>query len=403
MQESHVVVKQFIYQIGEKQLSRYYENLSSFASKGRFAKLYVNEYFAMELGVLGIVSDVIERPNQPIDEEYLSKHIEALGFITSFVEITKRAPEHVTAELTGKVQGLMNELRTLHDANLELQTIISLMNKGWKIRFSKKQNGTFDTLAVKGNLEIEVECKFISSDKGKKIHNKEAAFLGDQLLKSLENFLNQQHLSHLFLISFDDGLTNSSNFIQQVSNSFRDFAEKSISPPSNSKYSFEKYDLDIENESNESLFQEKLLKFSIATTKLDIKKVLYLQRPETNTRIAVALTCKKRDNVLAYIYRELKHSANTQFSKSRAGMFNCYLEGVDHHSLPTLAANSGLQGVSGRIFRSEERRHVKQINYLVKPTPSVSQSSTQSSTSVLSFPSAFLTEDEKNIFTSLFS
>jgi hypothetical protein len=77
---------------------------------------------------------------------------------------------------------------------------------------------------------------------------------------------------------------------------------------------------------------------------------------------ALAVTSDKRDRVLTYIYKQLKHAAQ-QFSRQRPAVIWTFIEGIEPQEWRGLIGDTGLQRMSNRYMLGQHRQHVFSMAY----------------------------------------
>ncbi len=88
----------------------------------------------------------------------------------------------------GRVRGAFSNPDDMRALRFEMLTALSLYKQGARIHWPESTEGpeTFDILATtKDGLEVEVECKSISADKGRPIKERDAGELFNRLLRKL--------------------------------------------------------------------------------------------------------------------------------------------------------------------------------------------------------------------------
>jgi hypothetical protein len=109
------------------------------------------------------------------------------AFISFVVRTYRRLSNAGKARLKGMIQSGLKTEGGLSSIQHEVHIASQLMRRGFDVSFSDiESGGGFDFLARKQGVEVEVECKACSRDKGQKIH------LADMpaLHKKLEPIIN---------------------------------------------------------------------------------------------------------------------------------------------------------------------------------------------------------------------
>ena len=89
----------------------------------------------------------------------------------------------------------------------EITVLIHCLNRGFDVYPNDiENNGGFDFLATKNNLEIEIECELESADLGRPIHIRKAKYLFNRLLIIRDLPENQEKSKHI-IITFETRLS----------------------------------------------------------------------------------------------------------------------------------------------------------------------------------------------------
>lgn len=103
--------------------------------------------------------------------------------LASFIAMVTRVHANLSprgkARFAGAIQSALQMEAGLGPLILEMRVITILMSSGFDVTFNDLENGSgFDFLARRENSRIEVECKHVSADIGRKIHRSKVYDLG---------------------------------------------------------------------------------------------------------------------------------------------------------------------------------------------------------------------------------
>ena len=215
----------------------------------------------------------------------------------------------------------------------EMKTVAHLMKRGFNVEFHDiEEGGGFDYLATNETVEIEIECKFISGDLGRKIHLKEFHQLSTVLLPEMSNALDQSDGGCLVRILIPRRLEAN---IQQHNEICRLMTHALANHESNKKYSeygVSILDIPVQGNLSDLISQgdvslDDFKKFLFNEHGIENRNVIINFRPKKGV-IFVVVESTKKDPVLNAIHRQLKASARNQLSGDRPGILCCYLAEV---------------------------------------------------------------------------
>ncbi|MDM0066700.1 hypothetical protein [Variovorax sp. J31P207] len=100
----------------------------------------------------------------------------SLGFAAQVLEVLKRSTVKQAKAFVKRVRGAFSRSEEMHGLRLELQAATHFSRRGQRVAWHRVNNGgSFDLLIEDlGPGGLEVECKSISSNKGRRIHRRDA-------------------------------------------------------------------------------------------------------------------------------------------------------------------------------------------------------------------------------------
>jgi hypothetical protein len=99
----------------------------------------------------------------------------------------------------------------------EMQIVTHLMGRGFDVQFNDIEgDGGFDFLATRNGTQVEVECKHVSGDIGRKIHKKRQLVLGEHLLPRLDETIKQLGCGILVEVEMLDKLTGRLDHLEKI-------------------------------------------------------------------------------------------------------------------------------------------------------------------------------------------
>lgn len=292
-------------------------------------------------------------PNKPSDEA----SVEALSFAFAVTRIHSRLSPRARIELEQRLYGSLKGENSLAPIVHEVTVACHLMNRGWDVQFHDLEEGDgFDYVAGSGAGEIEVECKRASADAGRKVHRNDFGRFAGPLLPALSEFARRKDADIIHL-RVEDRLPRGDHDLSRLQSTVLGAMETATG------VNDDDFTLQILNGglSRPSVVGE-------AAMRREIEHHLgtehyHLVYAGSGADLAIlAVTSNKRDRVLTYIYKQLKHAAG-QFSRQRPAVIWTYVEGIEPQEWRLLVGDTGLQRMSNRYMLGESRQHVFSMAY----------------------------------------
>ena len=295
------------------------------------------ERFELELAFSTIhrrykITGKYPRKNLTIDQQRF------LSFAAMVVRCYERLSQHGQKRLRGMLLDSLKNDYGLGPLAYEIEIAAHLLTKEFDVTFHDLETGGgYDYLAVKDEIQIELECKFVTGDIGRQIHRKRlyqfSEFFIPRLFARLDRIYgglfvhitipgrlhgqNRQHASISEQVFRAIGIHN--NGVQSSENHI------SVSRFSIENSPFEKIEPQFIQEKHIAQFIYK--EFGIVN-----KNALALFRPRRHA-VIVVLQSASEDKVLIGIHRQLKDSARKQFSGTMPAILCCHLADLNEQEL----------------------------------------------------------------------
>lgn len=132
----------------------------------------------------------------------------AMVFVAQTLSIMETSPPAQARAMIGRVQGAIKNPDHMRGLRLELTAATHFLKRGYSIVWAEQAGfGRFDLLVEgMGSDGLEVECKSVSSDKGRKIHRYEAIEFHSLLQPSLSTFAQTLHVGLAAVVTVPDRL-----------------------------------------------------------------------------------------------------------------------------------------------------------------------------------------------------
>jgi hypothetical protein len=284
------------------------------------------------------------------------------GFLVSASRIHAALPLEAIKPFEGQLTKAAGDMNGLRPLAYELGIATHLMGKGWDVQFADYCGlGRFDLLARNGEVEIEVECKATSHDRGRKIHRREAIRLADLILPTITALMEAPGC-HLIRITVPDRLGSSNEELSSITGLVAHATQhKAEASNSFAEVNYIAGDRDAwpepEDDGFRSFFEQQ---FGLSNSHL-----LFCGRPGVSI-VAVAIVSAKPDSVQKYIAGQVKDAAD-QCSGTRPAIIAVNLaDQLGRAELDELLrTRSGIQNIAAVVFDDVQRAHVDSIAFTV--------------------------------------
>ena len=295
--------------------------------------------------------------------------------IRAFVATVARVFERLSPLGKRRLQGMLRDgLKSdagLLPLNHEMTVATHLRSLGFDVDFRDMEGKAgADYIACKGRVELEVECKVISGDIGKMVHNKRAAQLFWSVLKACGTLIGSTNQCYFFRIVVPERLHCSVEQLEAIVTLVRSAIQKGSEKESSDAgavtvHSFDSKLNPLAERVRDDLAEETVHRFINDTFGVGNVHMLFSILADRKI-VAASIESLNPSGVLEAMLRVLKKSAKTQFSGDRPGILVVHLCDLSEDELVKLSRSdssdpekaTGLQLMSSRFFSSPSCAHM---------------------------------------------
>jgi hypothetical protein len=294
---------------------------------------------------------------------------ELFSFLALVKLVHERLPEKGRFKLQSSLRDGLQDDKGLGPLATELRTSGQLMKRGFEVEFTDLEGRErYDLLASNGRIKIEIDCKAPSGDVGRRIHKWRFRDFANALMPSLGE-LTERGEGHLLQLTIPGNLHGDRDFERNLVEETATVIQRKV-----------------KGEEEEPSRTVSVRRFEIADSPfqgngpvpLDAVSAFLKDRfglQDVNAacnwqpgRGAVILSMQsiKKDNVVDGIYRQLKDSAERQFSSRRPALLCVHLREVTGPQLRDLAREpvNGLSAIATRLFSGDKRNHLSCVTFV---------------------------------------
>ena len=298
----------------------------------------------------------------------------ALSFVAAVVLIYDGLTSTGNTRVAGLLRDGLNTDRGLRPFQSEIATATHLVNAGFDVTFRDLEGEPgFDFLAIRDGAELEVECKSVSSDLGRQVHERRMADLSNRVLNGLSSGVDEVTGGHLIRITLPARLPADHAALESIAASAV-AAFRNTSPPTATACPIELRTFDMtaspfSRRQPDDVTQDDVRQF--------VEEQIGLSNVHTCVRlspgrcaIVVVVDSQKHDRVVTELVRNLKAAAE-QFSRQRPALLVVQFLDLEadamtelaHHDSNDPAKASALQRATSLFLLSPERSHILTVVY----------------------------------------
>lgn len=277
--------------------------------------------------------------------------------------------------LKGRIRGALRDDIGLAPLVSELEIAIHVMRKGFDVEFHDLEHGGgYDFFAKRDDIELEIECKAVSGDLGRKIHLRRQYQLGGLVYPVMKEVLSDGG-GRLAIATLPDRLHGDQAQMQEIASSISRVLKtgNQIADPAPCSVAFKEFDIAASPFSRavpEDNLQDDVVDFCQSAFGYELHHLMMIFRPGQGA-VIVAVQSARKDDVLRSLYRQTKE-ASRQLSGDRPGVICVNLMDVTADQLHEIAdvprqtgKITGLDVITAKLFKSPARVHVHTIAYTV--------------------------------------
>lgn len=259
----------------------------------------------------------------------------AMGFAAQALEVMARGTKKQAREFVKRVRAAIGDAANMHGLRLELLAATHFTRRGHRVSWPKtSKKGTFDLLVEDlGPSGLEVECKSISENKGRRIHRRDALQFWGSLWTDVEGVARNLRSGLAVVLTVpnrlpDDAIERASLTRQVVDRILAGSGARLGGGVDIRIGTFDPARINVAMRSGSAEFRAAVGEVTGTTNR---EAVLY-GTPAGGLFILV-MQSAVRDDVLEQVFATLADSASHQFTGTRGGVFWIALQGIDANGL----------------------------------------------------------------------
>ncbi len=311
----------------------------------------------------------------PVHQMDCSSLFPCMAFAAQILSISEASGNTQRAQLVRRVHGALKNPDDMRGLRLELTAATHFLRRGLDVQWPEMIGGGTMDLMIHGLSPqgLEIECKSISDDKGRKIHKREALEFCSLVAPQLNDLGKGLKTGIVAVLTLDGRMPGNfadrkklaksvvRNVLSGTSNCQLDGANLQI-------HEFDPALLGGLGEDGIPVISRDRVDSITGTTN---RQALIVGR-KSGGAIVLVLQSAQDDSLLTYTFDTLSKSAIKQLSGERAGMFLVGLEGLEAESLMELAQQdstvdqppTALRVRVSDFLASQSRDHVVGVGFI---------------------------------------
>ena len=270
----------------------------------------------------------------------------SLAFAAQVLEVLQRSKPKQAKTFVRRVRTAFSSSENMHGLRLELQAATHFTRRGQRVTWHRVNNGgTFDLLVEDlGPNGLEVECKSISEDKGRRIHRRDALEFWGEMWCDLRDVAKNLCTGLAIVLTVPsrlpadavDRATLAKEIITRIvagsSATLGGGAEARILP-------FDPAEIEAVKDNGREEWRK-----AIDTATGTVNREALVYRNPMGGMLALVTQSAVEDDILNQVFATLDDSAARQFTCTRGAVFWVALQGIDADQLLSIHQQDSAQG-----------------------------------------------------------
>ena len=304
----------------------------------QFLGNYLRSEYAIAYQLEGLRRLVARFGKVPHDACSDANNFPSSAFAAQVLGVLERSTAKQAKAFVKRVRNAFNTSKELHGLRLELQAATHFVRRGQRVVWHRdKSGGTFDLLLEDlGPTGLEVECKSISENKGRRVHRRDALEFWGELWGDVADIANNLRSGLAVVLTVPYRLPADAWERVALAREVvaRIVAGNGATLGGGAEVRIESFDT-AKIKAAKDVGREELRKAIDAATGTANREVAVYGTP-AGGMLAFAMQSAVEDDVLDQVFATLDDSAARQFTCKRGALFWVALQGIDADQLLSL-------------------------------------------------------------------
>lgn len=340
----------------------------------RFLKDYLIEENAITFA-LARCSDLVARYGRiPMQETENYGLYPAISLAAQVLSMMDHSSGLETKKLVQRIRGAFKTPDDMRAIQLEMMAATHFVHRGYSLIWPEMDGvGTFDLLVKDiGTNGLEVECKSVSSDKGRKIHRREALEFHQLVEQKLRAVSRNLRVGVAVVLTVSGRLPTSflkkKDLVKRVIDSILAAQSTVLEDGSDIRIS----EFDMATLGNIGLVKRPVISSAAIDQITATRNRESMILGNKKGAIVFVLQSRQDDTMLQYVFDTVSQSAKNQVTQSRPALFLVGFHGIEAEKLLDIAKQdndtkqppTALRGAVSDFLANQNRDHVVGVGFL---------------------------------------
>jgi len=297
-----------------------------------------------------------------------------MAFIVQTVSLIDTISEKEGRQLASRIAGaIKNKPEDIRALQLELATATHFLLSGCNVSFPDATGSERFDLLVKGmgELDVEVECKFITRDKGRKVHRRDLHEFHQMVMPHVDAFLMKSASNVILEIIVPDRFPTSLADKRYLSERVRIalLGESVVSNEDIAEIKIRDYLLD---DIGVSMADKEKLRELVDKITGTVNKNILIRENKHGRKIILVVRSNQGDTVPESIYETLSEASKKQLTGKRPALLVARLHSIGVDGLVRLASRQDeqismpdtLQIIATKLLKQKHREHLVSVCFM---------------------------------------
>jgi hypothetical protein len=259
----------------------------------------------------------------------------ALGFAAQVLGVLNRCTNKQARTFVRRVRTAFSSAENMHGLRIELQAATHFIRRGNHVSWHRANNaGTFDLLVDDlGPSGLEVECKSISENKGRRIHRLDALNFWGEVWKDLSTVARHLHTGMAVVLTVPYRLPTDPGQRTALASEVVSQLVAGTSASLNGGVALRIQNFDPEKVQAALAGDRQAMRNAIDVATGTTNREAALYGTPAGGMLAFVMQSAVEDDVLDQVFATLNDSASRQFTGQRGALFWVALQGLDAEQL----------------------------------------------------------------------
>lgn len=358
-------VSDFVNVVGFSRLENRIQKLEQRMNENSFARYLLTERHQLEFSIWASANALSSHGRLP--SVMSLQHNRAYAFIFVFNRVWSAVSPMARKKLLGSVINSFVDESDLNSLEHELKAIGHFNNLGAEIECHDLEEGGYDFLCSRLGQDFEVECKAVSVDKGRQIHQHDLLRLSDHLNQQIGSLAGQPDgFGTIVSVKLPSRLTRVPTTLRALAADIEQvFSSRERIDKDEWEISFHRFLISNSPfHSNQKIDKEATQDFVRQMAPGSTGQLLI--NAISGRRVAILdVHSAKPDEYIDRIRRDLKEGA-TQFSGTRPAVLVAAILDLSSHDLESIGRGGGsnaFQHIATRLLTSATRAHLHTVMF----------------------------------------